>query len=115
MAKRFLPSQEWSSGGRGIGGELANCGTRHCEIPAFAGMVYLCTGELWVDSALFVARHCEIPAYAGMVFGGNGVLLANLATVRATIWRIGGGMANYERRCTLIFLILFIGAYNFLE
>ena len=45
MAMRFLPTQEWSSGGMGIGGESANCGTRHFEIPAFAGMVFRGNGE----------------------------------------------------------------------
>ena len=49
---RFLPTQEWSSGRRGIGGESANSGTRHCEIPAYAGMVCLGTGDLLADSWL---------------------------------------------------------------
>ena len=40
-----------------------------CEIPAFAGMVFGGTGELWANSANCGTRHCEIPAYAGMVFG----------------------------------------------
>ena len=44
---RFLPSQEWSVGGTGNCGNFANCGTRHCEIPAFAGMVYLGIMVCW--------------------------------------------------------------------
>ena len=55
VAKRFLPSQEWSTWGLWFGGGFLalcaatfgrfgdnppNCGTRHCEIPAYAGMVY---------------------------------------------------------------------------
>ena len=42
---RFLLPQEWSTWGRGIVGGMATVRTRHCEIPAFAGMVYLGTGN----------------------------------------------------------------------
>ena len=47
-----------------------------CEIPAYAGMVFGGTGELWANSANCGTRHCEIPAYAGMSCGGTGELWA---------------------------------------
>ena len=79
MAMRFLPSQEWSSKGRGIGGVFGGeCG-RECggeglsplEIPAFAGMVFRGTGNRRRIRQI-VAHELWIPAFAGMVFRGTG-------------------------------------------
>ena len=57
----------------GNGDNSANCGTRHCEIPAYAGMVCGGTECIGDNSANCGTRHCEIPAYAGMVFRGTEV------------------------------------------
>ena len=97
-----------------IGGMADSCRllqARHCEIPAFAGMVYLCTGKLRTDLTMLspavmrflpsqewstcvreiadgfdnvVARRHEIPAFAGMVYlctGNCGRILALLSPV----------------------------------
>ena len=75
MAKKFLPTQEWSVGVTGVCRRiLALLATYDCEIPAYAGMVLWGNGELWADLAL-LSPYCrwraialEIPAYAGMVW-----------------------------------------------
>ena len=58
-----------------IGGEMADSyrllQARHCEIPAYAGMVCGGTGNCWWILALLAAYDCEIPAFAGMVCGGT--------------------------------------------
>ena len=43
---RFLPTQEWSTCVRGIAGRFCRyLHARHCEIPAFVGMICLGTGD----------------------------------------------------------------------
>ena len=54
-----------------------------CEIPAFAGMVYLGTGNCGRILAILHIRHCEIPAFAGMVLWGDGELAGGF-------WRLCG-------------------------
>ena len=41
------------------------------EIPAYAGMVYLCTDDCRRIRRCLYTQHCEIPASAGMVCGGT--------------------------------------------
>ena len=48
---------------------LAIVRIRHCEIPAFAGMVCGEDGMCWWILAIVRIRYCEIPAFAGMVCG----------------------------------------------